>query len=130
MSNRLYGWRQMMVPTISLFTSATTLICCALPALMVSLGMGAVLAGVVSDFPELIWLSQNKVTVFGIAAALLSASGIMLWHARNLPCPTDRLQALACSRLRVASLAIYGLSVLIFLTGGFFAFIAPLIMQK
>jgi hypothetical protein len=34
---------------------------------MVSLGMGAVLAGLVSDFPQLVWLSKHKIEVFGLA---------------------------------------------------------------
>jgi hypothetical protein len=72
MTDNLKG--QLLAPTISLFTSAATLVCCALPALMVSLGMGAVLAGLVSDFPQLVWLSKHKIEVFGLAAVLLLTS--------------------------------------------------------
>ena len=121
---KTHSSRQLLAPTISLFTSAATLICCALPALMVSLGMGAVLAGVVSDFPQLVWLSKHKAGVFGLAAALLLGAGTLLWQARRLPCPSDPAKARACDRLRKASWAIYGISVAIFLTGVFFAFIA------
>lgn len=128
MTNNLKG--QLLAPTISLFTSAATLVCCALPALMVSLGMGAVLAGLVSDFPQLIWLSKHKIEVFGLAAVLLLAAGVMLWRARYLPCPTDPVQAKACTRLRIISWVIYWASVLIFGTGVFFAFIAPLVLEK
>ncbi len=128
--NNAYGWKQVAAPVVSLFTSAATLVCCALPALMVSLGMGAVLAGLVSDFPQLVWLSRHKAAVFGGAALLLLAAGIMLWRARNLPCPTDPAQARACKLLRRVSLIIYGLSVLLFLTGAFFAFVAPLVLEK
>lgn len=126
MTDNMMGGR-ILAPTISLFTSAATLVCCALPALMVSLGMGAVLAGLVSDFPQLIWLSQNKTLVFGLAAMLLLVAGIMLWRARNLPCPADPAQAKACTSLRRISWIIYGVSVLLFLTGVFFAFVAPLL---
>jgi uncharacterized membrane protein YdcZ (DUF606 family) len=128
MTNNLKG--QLLAPTISLFTSAATLVCCALPALMVSLGMGAVLAGLVSDFPQLVWLSKHKIEVFGGATVLLLIAGVMLWRARYLPCPIDPVQAKACSRLRVISWVIYWASVLIFLTGVFFAFIAPLVLEK
>jgi uncharacterized membrane protein YdcZ (DUF606 family) len=128
MTDNLKG--QLLAPTISLFTSAATLVCCALPALMVSLGMGAVLAGLVSDFPQLVWLSKHKVEVFGLAAVLLLLAGVMLWRARYLPCPTDPMQAKACTRLRTISWAIYWVSVLIFMTGVFFAFIAPLVLEK
>lgn len=119
---------QILAPTISLFTSAATLVCCALPALMVSLGMGAVLAGLVSDFPQLVWLSKHKVEVFSLAALLLLIAGGILWKARSLPCPADPEQARICSRLRMVSWVIYWLSISVFLIGVFFAFIAPRIL--
>ena len=37
--------------TLALFTSVTTLICCALPAMLVLLGMGAVWSGVLGAVP-------------------------------------------------------------------------------
>ncbi len=57
----------------SLFTSFSTLLCCALPTLLVTLGLGAVVATTVSSFPLLMILSQNKEWMFlgaGIAIAL------------------------------------------------------------
>lgn len=125
-----FGWRQFAAPMLSLFTSAATMVCCALPALMVSLGMGAVLAGLVSDVPQLIWISQHKPLVFGAAVVLLCAAGAMLWRARGLPCPVDPAQARACKLLRRISLGIYVLSWVFFLTGSFFAFMAPLVLEK
>lgn len=125
-----FGWRQASTLVLSLFTSAATLVCCALPALMVSLGMGAVLAGLVSDLPQLIWLSKHKAGVFGTATVLLLVAGWMMWNARHLPCPADPAQAKACARLRKVSLIIYVASVLMFMTGAFFAFIAPLVLEK
>lgn len=120
-----YGVRQAVaLPTLSLFTSVGTLLCCALPALLVTVGAGAALAGLVSTAPWLVALSKYKVWTFGIAGALLVAAGIMQWRARNLPCPIDPVHAQACTRLRRISLWIYGLSVAIYATGFFFAFIA------
>ena len=40
----------------SLLASSATLVCCVLPAVLVSLGAGAVLVGLVSAFPQLVWL--------------------------------------------------------------------------
>ena len=57
----------------SLFTSFSTLLCCALPTLLVTLGLGAVVATTVSSFPLLITLSRNKEWMFlgaGLAIAL------------------------------------------------------------
>ena len=40
----------------ALLASSGTLVCCVLPAVMVSLGAGATLAGLVTAVPQLIWL--------------------------------------------------------------------------
>ena len=111
----------------SLFASSSTLICCALPALFVSLGAGAALAGIVSNVPQLIWVSEHKPLVFGTAAALLALAGLMQWRARFLPCPADPALATACTRARKNSLRVYLVSVGIFAVGAWFAFAAPLL---
>ena len=129
MIERFFSPRQMLAPLASLLTSAGTLVCCTLPALMVTLGMGAVLAGFLTDFPQLIWLSKHKLIVFGLAGIAIILAGISLWRARTLPCPADPAQAKTCQRLRTASLFIYGFSVLAFATGAFFSFVAPLLLR-
>ena len=69
---------------LSLFTSTGTLICCALPALLVSLGAGAVMAGLIEAVPQLVWLGKNKALVFGIAGVLLLVSGAWQWSITPL----------------------------------------------
>lgn len=117
-------YRQALLPTLSLFTSFGTLICCALPALLVTLGMGAALAGLVSAAPWLVWLSDHKKIVFVAAGLMLAVSVVMQWRARYLPCPADPVKAKACSRLRKISQIITGFSVLIYCVGFFFSFLA------
>ncbi|PRC90728.1 hypothetical protein [Solimicrobium silvestre] len=112
---------------LSLFTSGGTLICCALPALLVALGAGATLSSLISFVPQLVWFSENKTGVFGTATVMLIISGIMQWRARSLPCPLDPVLAVACARARKTSLLIYLFSVGMYLLGGFFAFVAPLL---
>lgn len=119
-----YGTRQALLPTLSLFTSVGTLVCCALPALFITLGAGAALAGLVSAAPWLVALSKYKLWVFGIAGGLILLAGIMRWQARNAPCPIDPQQAAACTRLRRISAWTYWFSVGIYAIGFFFAFIA------
>lgn len=114
----------LLLPTAALFASLTTLICCALPAALVALGMGAVMAGLVTAVPGIVWFSANKPLVFGVAGALLLASGAWMWRARSMPCPTDPVQARACMRLRAVSWWIWGISVALFAVGAFFAFFA------
>ena len=117
-----------VVHTLTLFTSFSTLICCALPALLVTLGLGAVMASAVSTFPGLIWISQHKDYVFGFAAVMLTLSGILRYRSRNYACPVDKDLAAACGRARKVSGIIYIISLLIFFTGVFFAYIAPKIL--
>ena len=120
--------KNIILPLISLFTSVGTLFCCALPALMVSLGAGAILAGIVSNFPQLMFLSKYKIYIFSIAGILLVISGYMLWKNRNAACPTDPIAAKICTKLKIINKYIYIFSLIIFLTGLFFAFIAPKIL--
>jgi hypothetical protein len=110
---------------LSLFASGGTLVCCALPALLVSLGAGAALSSLVSAVPQLVWLSEHKEAVFAAAALMLAIAGVMQWRARSLPCPADPAQAAACVSARKFSRRTYAISLVIFLTGGFFAFVAP-----
>lgn len=113
---------------LSLFTSGGTLICCALPALLVGIGAGAAMSSLVSNVPQLVWFSEHKVGVFAFAALMLLLSGAMQWRARSLPCPADPTLAATCMATRKASFRVYVFSVVIFLIGGFFAFIAPLML--
>jgi hypothetical protein len=119
-----YGVKQTILPTLSLFTSVGTLLCCALPALLVSLGAGAALAGLISTAPWLIALSKYKLWTFSISGIIILISGVMRWQARHTPCPTDPKLAQACARLRYVSAWLYWGSVFIWCIGFFFAFIA------
>jgi hypothetical protein len=110
---------------LSLFTSGGTLICCALPALLVSLGAGAVMASVVTSVPQIVWFSEHKLGVFIFAGVMLSISGFLQWKARSLPCPSDKELVELCNKTRVNSLRVYFFSVCVFLIGSFIAFVAP-----
>ena len=120
--------KSLLLPSLSLFTSLGTLFCCALPALFVVIGAGAVLAGILSSAPFLIVLSKYKVLLFLFSGALMVISGYFIWRSKKAPCPADPLKAKACKRLRIASLVIYLFSVTIYAIGFFFAFIITKIM--
>ncbi len=122
--NSDYGVNQGLLPAVSLLTSVGTLVCCALPALLVTLGAGAALAGLVGSAPWLIALSKYKIWTFGISGAMILVAGAALWRSRNASCPIDPAQAMACGKLRKTSVWIYWLSVLLWCVGFFFAFIA------
>ena len=115
---------------VSLFTSSGTLICCALPALLVSVGAGATMAGLVSSFPQIVWLSTHKLGLFSIAGVMLIAAGVMQWRARSLPCPADPALAAACNRARRVAVGVYWFSVAMFCIGFFFAYLAPILFVE
>jgi hypothetical protein len=117
--------RNLGVAVLTLLASGGTLVCCVLPALMVALGAGAALAGLVTAVPQLVWLSEHKGAVFGLAFALLVLSGALLRRARTLACPTDPVLARACARLRRASLVLWALAVACTSLGAVFAFVLP-----
>ncbi len=110
---------------LSLFASSSTLVCCALPALLVALGAGAALSSLVSVFPQVVWLSEHKEGLFAFAGLAMAASGALQWRNRNAPCPTDPMLRQACLSTRKTSLRLYVFSVLVYLVGGWFAFVQP-----
>jgi hypothetical protein len=107
---------------LTLFTSSSTLICCAIPALLVALGAGATLSTLISIFPKIVWISEHKLEVFSFAGVMLSMSGFMQWRGRFAPCPSDPVLRDTCMRTRKISVLVYGLSLLLYLTGAWFAF--------
>jgi len=114
-----------VIDYLTLFSSTTTLVCCALPATLVMLGAGSVMASLTVNVPGLIWISSHKVPFFVFAAVMLTLGAWLQWRARRLPCPIEPDLAAACMRTRKTSLIVYLVSLIIFLIGGFFAFIAP-----
>jgi hypothetical protein len=109
----------------SLFASSGTLLCCALPALLVALGAGAVMSSLVSAVPQLVFLSEHKEALFAVAGLLLIFSGALQWLNRNAPCPVDPQLRQACLRTRKMAKRILQTSVAIYLVGGWFAFVLP-----
>lgn len=109
----------------SLFASSSTLVCCALPALLVGLGAGAALSSLVAVFPQIVWLSEHKESLFTVATLLTVGSGVLQWRNRSAPCPTDPALRNACLRTRQTSWRVYLASVALLLVGGWFAFVQP-----
>lgn len=117
--------RNLGVALLTLLASGGTLVCCVLPAVMVALGAGAALAGLVTVVPQLVWLSEHKPIVFGLAFTLLALSGALLWQARRLPCPSDPVLARACTGMRSASVVVWLIAVGCTTLGAVFAFVLP-----
>jgi uncharacterized membrane protein YdcZ (DUF606 family) len=116
--------RIILLEFLTILSSFSTLVCCALPAALVSLGAGAALASVVTAVPQLVWLSEHKLPLFAFAGLMLVLSGVSVYRNRNAPCPTDPMQAKSCTRLRRWSAGIFAVSVVLYFVGLYFAFIA------
>ena len=68
---------------LSLFTSVGTLLCCALPSLLVLFGLGATVASVLSQAPWLVALSHHKNWVFLIAGVLIACNFVYVYAAHS-----------------------------------------------
>jgi mercuric ion transport protein len=71
--------RAALLNYFSLFSSFSTLICCALPSVLVLLGLGTTVASLLSAAPWLVSLSRHKIWTFSIAGTLIAASFVMTY---------------------------------------------------
>ncbi|MGE4064242.1 MAG: hypothetical protein AB7E79_12820 [Rhodospirillaceae bacterium] len=113
---------------LALFTSFGTLICCALPAMLVTLGLGAVMAGLVTAVPQIVAISVYKDYVFAATGALLLLAAGARYATRNAPCPADPAAADACRRLRRVSGWMLGAAGIVYGVGFFFAYLAVYVL--
>jgi hypothetical protein len=118
---------------LSLFTSVGTLLCCALPALLVFVGLGATMASLVSSAPWLITLSRHKNWTFTIAGLLITANFFYVFliaprlHATTQTCPVG--QPSACGNASRMSRWILWFSAGIYLVGFFSAYLLGPILR-
>lgn len=116
---RKWGW-------LVLLTASTTLVCCVIPIVLVTLGFGAVVAALYGNLPFLTFMGLHKEWTFALTALILALAAWALFRPGRA-CPADPELARACEsadkwnrRLFFASLALWGI--------GFFAayFLLPL----
>ena len=105
--------RTIILEILTILSSFSTLICCALPAALVTIGA----------VPQLVWLSEHKIPLFAFGGLMLVLSGISAYRNRNAPCPADSARARSCMRLRRWSARIFYFSAVLYVIGFFFAFL-------
>lgn len=124
---RLFG-------VLSLFTSLGTLVCCALPSLLVLVGLGATVASVLAAAPWLVTLSHQKAWVFSGSGALIATNFAYVYalaprlRGSSQSSPPDNPSACAASD-RV-SRAILWASALIYVIGFFTAYILSSLLVR
>jgi hypothetical protein len=114
-----------IISFFSLFGSLSTLLCCALPVTLVTLGMGATFASLTANFPQIIWLTERKEWLFAVTAILLIISFIMMKKSEKMACPVDVNQRDACQTTKGVSKKIYWSTIAIYLVGLSFSYIIP-----
>ncbi len=106
----------------TLFFSGGTLVCCALPILLVSLGLGAGVAYLTNTFPWLVTLSHYKHWTFSIAGIYLLFTAWLIYRPGR-SCPTDPELARLCQRADRMNRIVLWVAVGVYTVGFFFAFL-------
>lgn len=115
--------RETLATWLSLLTTTGTLLCCAVPIVLVSLGFGAAVAGLTAEMPWLIALSGHKEWVFGTSAAMLALAGWLIFRPGR-SCPSDPELARRCARLDRWNRRIWASGVVLWAIGLFAAYLA------
>ncbi len=115
MNNNNVATNTSLVSGLGLALLGTT--CCALPIVLVSAGMGSVVASVVSALPRLAWLSQYKGFTFSITALVLSYNW---WRLRRTG--QSKQCAIADGERLIGQRRVLGISTVIFIAAVFAAY--------
>jgi len=107
--------KQKSITVFTLFTTTGTLLCCALPIILVTLGLGATVVAMTSAFPFLI-TTHYKIWVFAFSGAMLAISGWIMFRSGRV-CPSDKALAKACNTAHKWNKRIYWSSVVIWSIG-------------
>ena len=106
-----------------LFTSSTALICCALPILLVTLGLGAVSASLFAYLPVLVTLAHYKGWMFTFSGAVLAFTSWILYRSGR-SCPADPIFAEQCEKVHRWNIRVFWVSVGIWSIGFIAAYLA------
>lgn len=124
--------RSALLGYLSLFTSVGTLLCCALPSLLVLFGLGASVATMLSLAPWLVTLSRHKTWTFSIAGILIALSFVNMYYIapriRRAQC--DPENPTACDDASRFSKAVLWLSAVLYSAGFFVAYILGPILAR
>ena len=125
--------RAALLNYFSLFGSFSTLICCALPSVLVLLGMGTAVASLLSAAPWLVSFSRHKAWTFSIAGTLIACSFVMTYVIaprlrQGQACEAD--DPTTCGEVSKASRVLLWISALVYAGGFFVAFVLGPILER
>jgi mercuric ion transport protein len=116
---------------LGLFSSVGTLVCCALPSLLVLLGLGATVASVLANAPWLVTLSRHKAWLFAASALLIAGNFYYVYRlaprllARSGACDVDDP---TCARASRTSRGLLWVSAFLLAAGFSVAYVLPAIL--
>jgi len=123
------GRRLRLLQLLSLLFTSGTRGCCVLPAALVLLGAGSVMASLISAVPGLVLISANKPLVFGLAGVGLLLGGFALWRQATYgSCPIDPDRRRACLRLQRQARVLFSVSLLGYAVALVVTFVLPLFL--
>ena len=119
---------------LALFSSFGTLLCCALPSLLVLFGFGATVAATLTDLPWLVALSRHKNVTFIVAGLLIAGNFVYVYalvprlKRRGAAC--DPAEPNTCEPVSRLSRAVLWISALLYMAGAFTAYaLGPILMR-
>jgi mercuric ion transport protein len=117
--------RSAVLNYFSLFTSLSTLLCCALPSLLVLFGLGASVAAMLSFMPWLVTFSRHKAGTFALSGSLIALSFVNMYYIspsiRSQECSAD--DPAACEEASRLSRILLWVSAVIYGIGVFVAYV-------
>ena len=119
--------RNDFIAVLSLFTSFSTLLCCASPALLVTLGLGVVMAGLASNLPFLATLTKYKELTLFLATGIIGFNFWMVYgkKGKDTSCAVpDNNQEPACETASRWSKIVLWISFVFLLIGAFMTYLA------
>ncbi len=125
--------RAALLNYFSLFSSLSTLLCCALPSVLVLLGMGATVASVLSAAPWLVSLSRHKIWTFSIAGVLMAASFVVTYYIAPRFLRADVCEAddpTTCGEVSKVSRVLLWISATIWMCGFFVAYLLGPLLER
>jgi mercuric ion transport protein len=125
--------RAALLNYFSLFSSFSTLICCALPSVLVLLGMGSAVASLLSAVPWLVNLSRHKIWTFCVAGGLIACSFLVTYAIaprlrKGEACAAD--DPTACGEASKLSRVLLWGSAVIWSCGFFVAYLLGPILER
>jgi len=112
---------------LALFTSFSTILCCALPIILVFLGFGSAFAALSSNFMFINIIAEKGSYLFIASLIFLAISAYFIFF-KNQSCPSDKKLANICLKSKIINKYIWFFAIFIWIISFFFKYILILII--